>query len=245
MSRSSKRQKREARENSRAREVAARSHARKTADDIGRATELIREVSPEEAREIDLLGFEITDEPTDPEYTHPHSADWAAMAFEALQRQDAQTAQNLLKKCLAAEGDRPELLNNLAFSYRLQNRNAEYAALIRQVHERWPDYFFGQVGMADIATRAGDYERAAELLANLRHRRRLHSTEFTALCSMTIQLFVRQGNFDAARSWLAMWKEGRPHDPAIEGTERMLNRIAAPHFMGKLFRNPFRRSAAN
>jgi tetratricopeptide (TPR) repeat protein len=193
--------------------------------------------------EIELLGFEITDEPFDLGYKHPHTFDKARIAIDAAHRQDWQTARRLLNECLAIEGDRPELLYNLAYTYKMQGMKDESDALARQIHERWPDYFFGQTAMADIAMREGDLDRAETLLDELRQRRKLHGAEFSSLCVATIQLFVRQGKIDGARSWLAMWKQARPGDPAMELVERNIDRAAGPRPKGSWFKNPFRTNA--
>ena len=107
--------------------------------------------------EIELVGFEITEEPTGPLHAPPVD-DWAYEAMQALHRRDGKRAQDLLEKCLERVGDAPDLLNNLAVAYEAQGRHEEATQLLRQIHERWPDYFFGRVSMAKLAIRAGDFE---------------------------------------------------------------------------------------
>ena len=178
-------------------------------------------------QELDLLGFEITNEPIDTAYKHPQVLQWVNDAVAAMQRGDYQRAQSLFEKCLAAEGDRPELLYNLAVAYKMQDRTDESDAVAKQIHLRWPDYFFGRTALADIAMREGDLDRAEALLDELRQRRKLRGAEFRSLCLASIQLFVRRGKIEAARTWLAMWKKVSPNDPAIEPAARNINRAAA------------------
>lgn len=165
--------------------------------------------------EIELLGFEITEEPTGPLHAPPVD-DWAYDAMQALRCGDGKLAQSLLEKCLERVGDAPDLLNNLAVAYETQGRRDEATQLLRQIHERWPDYFFGRVGMAKLAIRAGDFERAEEYLAPLRHRRRLHMTEFAQMCSAHVAMFLGRREIRAARSWFEMWKQIDPDNPELK-----------------------------
>ena len=180
-----------------------------------------------EWQEFELLGFELTDEPKDGGYSHPQTMGRLNDAAEALARRDAGTAERLYLQCLTAEGDRPTLLYNLATTYQMQGRKEEGGILCRQIHERWPDYFFGSVAMATLAFDARDFDRAAEILGKLRHRRRLHHAEFSALCVAYIQLFIASRNFDGARGWLSIWKNSQPDHPRIAELERLLKLTGA------------------
>lgn len=175
-----------------------------------------------EWRELELMGYEITDEPTGP--PHPPPADeWAYEATQALRRGDGKAAEKLLNKCIGLEGERPELLNNLATAYQVQGRDDEALELARRIHDRWPDYFFGCVAAASAATTQGKYDEAEALLAPLRRRKRFHHTEFTALCAAYIQLFASSRKFDAAQFWLKMLKDVEPDHPEVARFERVLS----------------------
>lgn len=170
-------------------------------------------------RELELMGFEITSAPSGP----PHSAEvdeWATQALQALRNKDGKRAEELLRKCLAIEPDMPDLHNNLAAAYEIQGRRDERRALVRQIHERWPDYFFGCIAFANMAVEERDYARAGALLEPLRQRSSLHATEFDGLALIYIRLFMSQGNQDAARSWLEMLKKCSPDHPSLPAMER-------------------------
>jgi tetratricopeptide (TPR) repeat protein len=172
-------------------------------------------------REFELCGFEITDEPTSRAYP-PVVEEWASEAMQAIRDGDGKRAEMLLRRCLEAEGDRPDLLNNLAAALELQDRIEEADRLLREILERWPDYFFGRLVAARKAARAGDHEAAERYLAPLRQRRRFHRTEFVAMCMAHFDLFLAQGKSDVARSWLDMWKGVDPEHPEIERCEWVL-----------------------
>lgn len=179
--------------------------------------------------EVELRSFEIVEGPMrDPAYGR-EAKQWAQAAFEALHRGDGRTAEKLLKKCLEQVGEEPELLNNLAMAYHVQGRDDEFERLARVVHERWPAYFFGRIHMAQFAIAAGEFERAAEYLKPLEKRRRLHASEFSALCSTQIRLHTASGKHKSARTWLDIWKEIQPDHAAIPDYER---EVASASFAG-------------
>jgi tetratricopeptide (TPR) repeat protein len=175
-----------------------------------------------EWREIECMGFEIVEEPTGQPHT-PCVDRWARDALAALHKDDGTEAERLLQMCLEVEPDRPELLNNLAQAFVLQGKKTEAESLIRQIHERWPDYFFGRISMANLAMQAGDLEKAETYLAPLRRQMRLHLTEFDALAGTYFELCFARGEMDAARRWLEMWKQINPDHPGLPQLERRLS----------------------
>jgi tetratricopeptide (TPR) repeat protein len=119
-----------------------------------------------EQRELELIGFDISWEPT-PSDRSPQVQHWLGDGIEAVQAGDGKRAERLFKKCLETAGDAPDLLNNLAGAYELQGRHDEGYRLLQEIRERWPDYFFGRISMANLAVAAGNFERAEEMLAPL------------------------------------------------------------------------------
>jgi predicted Zn-dependent protease len=166
-----------------------------------------------EWREVRAVGYEIHSEVM---YQHaPQVAAWMAEAALALRSGDAKRSESLVLQALEVEPEAPDVLNNLAAAYEKQGRSAEAEALIVQVFERHPDYLFGRVSMAQLYLRDGKFEEAKALLEPLLSRQRFHFSEFAAVCSAEIDLFLRQGNQKAADSWLEMWASADPDHPAI------------------------------
>src|SRR5207237_10520180 len=71
-----------------------------------------------EWREVLLMGFEITDEPT-PQGHGPQVEAWHAEALAALHQGEAEQAERLLTQALQLEPDHPSLLHNLAATYEM------------------------------------------------------------------------------------------------------------------------------
>jgi tetratricopeptide (TPR) repeat protein len=183
-------------------------------------------------RELLLLGFDLHDEPVQ---KHSRQVEQlAAEAMEALYDDDGERAERLLKQALEKEPDAVDLLNNLANAYKLQGRVEEGDALIRQIHERYPDYLFGRVNVAQLHIQDGELDKARELLTPLLTRRRLHFSEFAALCMAEISLFLAEGNREAARQWLQLWEGSDPDHPQLpEWRERVHERSWGERLFGR------------
>ena len=97
--------------------------------------------------------------------------------------------------------------------------------MVHQIFERHPDYLFGRIGVAQLALRDGKIEEAEALLKPLLEQRRLHFSEFEALCRAMIELYQAQGDRNAARSWLDLWAATDPDNPDIAALRR---RLGAP-----------------
>jgi tetratricopeptide (TPR) repeat protein len=106
-------------------------------------------------------------------------------------------------------------LNNLAMVYGLQGRNDDGEALIKEIHERFPDYLFATVAIARMHMRDKQYDAAEELLKPLPARRKLHYSEAQALFTAQIELHEWRGNHDAAKTWLDMWARLAPDHPEV------------------------------
>jgi len=179
-----------------------------------------------------LLGFEIHREPN--RVHRPHVEDMAREAMAALENDDGQEAERLLKQALEMEPDALDLLNNLAAAYRLQGRYDDWKPLIHEIHRRDPDYFFGRINMAFYHLDAGNLEEAREMLTPLLSRPRFHLSEFVAVCQTQIALCRAEGHLDAARSWLKMWEDVDPDHPGLQDFRRRLGLSGLPGALARL-----------
>jgi tetratricopeptide (TPR) repeat protein len=191
-------------------------------------------------RDVLSFGLEITDEPIGPTHS-PQVDDWGYQALQLLKQGDGKGAEALLKQSLDVEPDCPDLLNNLTKAYELQGRTEEAEQLTRTIHSRWPDYFFGRIGMATICMRAEEYAEAEAYLVPLRERTRLHQSEYSALCHAYVMLYVGQRDFDAAKNWLKTWKEVQPDHPALAKLESTVTLCSAFGKLSGKFGKPRRR----
>lgn len=194
-----------------------------------------------EWHEIEAFATEITPEATS-DYGHsPRVNDLSYEAMQALHRGDGATAERLLHEALELEPDKPDLVNNLAMALQQQGNITEAIRLIKEVHQRWPDYFFGCIAMANLKSDDGQFEKAQELLGSFSKRRKMHITEFSALCMSYIQLELRQGHYHEAQEWLDRWKNVDPEHPQLPRFQELVAGDGLVRRLGGLLRRGLKR----
>lgn len=175
-----------------------------------------------EWREVLLMSFEISPEPIQVSQSRA-VRDLTQQALNALGKEDGFRAQTLIEQALELEPNSPTLHNNLAMALILQDRMDEAEAKIRDLHIRFPDYFFGIANVALMEIRAGNLEAARQMLNGLMQRKKFHTSEYDLLCRAFIELALAEENMDVARSWLEMWRKVSPDHPQLEYYEEQVN----------------------
>lgn len=154
------------------------------------------------------MNFEITDEP---QVTHtPEIQALINNGIQAIHDGDLAKAEALYQQALEQDADSPMILNNLAAIFSQQGRIQESQEINRYVHERYPDYFQGRTNMALLLARDNKVEEARAMLAPLQERRKVHTSEFSALCMAHIEVQIAAGEPEDARRWLEMWEQVMP-----------------------------------
>ncbi len=171
-------------------------------------------------RDIEVMGFEIHDEPN--RRHGPRVEKLQIDATRALNKGDTARGERLIKQALEVEPDAPDLWNNLAVAYAQDGRVQDAEEITRQIHARDPDYLFGRTNLALQHMRAGRLDEAEALLKPLRARKRMHVSEFAALMNAQIELCVARKDLDAARRWFDLWARTEPDSPAFDHWQRRL-----------------------
>jgi tetratricopeptide (TPR) repeat protein len=175
---------------------------------------LVRMWSLGEWREVMLLSFEITGEPQATALS-PGAQKLFEKAHNFLLESEGAKAQALLEQVLALAPDEPSVRNNLAVALEMQGQTEQAHAMLRELHTRFPEYFFGVCGVAQLEIAAGNTELARQMLTPLLQRQRLHITEFNSLCTAEIELCLAEKNEEAARMWLDMWERVDDENPQL------------------------------
>lgn len=145
-------------------------------------------------------------------------------AHETLRAGEFVRSEKLYRQCLAIAGEDPSLLFNLSSAIEQQRgRAAEAQALRDDIIRRWPDYFFGKIELVQRAIKRGDYELAREGLADLSKLEEYHVSEFVMLCFCHVELEIRAGRPESARSWIDQVRQIDPDNPNLEMFDRELN----------------------
>jgi tetratricopeptide (TPR) repeat protein len=181
-------------------------------------------------REILLLDFEVHG---DADTRHPpRVATLQGEALTALRAGDAVQGERLVRQALDLAPDAPDLWNNLGAAFDRQGRRREAQALVRDIHERYPDYLIGRANYARLLVDEGKLDAAETLVQSLLSRKRYHLSEFAAVMKAQIELLVARKDREAARSWLAMWAETEPDNPDVVAWQ---GRLGKPGVLPRLF----------
>jgi tetratricopeptide (TPR) repeat protein len=168
-----------------------------------------------EMSEVMLLNIEVSPEPEASKLPE-RVQELAEQAFQALRDRDGLRAQGLLEQALALWPDDPSLVNNLGLALEMQGQSKRSRQMIRELNSRFPDYFFGVIAIAGLEIEKGELDRAHQLLNGLMQRKKLHTSEFTALCRAQIQVWLAENKRKAARSWLEVWEKADPDHPDLK-----------------------------
>ena len=128
-----------------------------------------------EQQELLLMAFQIHHEPSG----YQHSEDVQDMAEEAIfaaREGNRNKARALLQEALSHEPDAPDLQMNLSRIYEANGDLKKADEMLRDIHQRHPDYFFGRTGMARLHIRAGKLDEARALLDPMLEMSRIHAS---------------------------------------------------------------------
>ncbi len=175
-------------------------------------------------QQIELINFEITDEPSVPEGRTDETCEMIDDAITALHEGDGEIAERILRQVRQYESEQPDVLNNLAMALQLQNRMDEADVLIDELIEKYPDYFFGKINKANRYIRLKKYDEALDILVELQRNKRFHRTEFSALAKTLILVYVEKQDLASANRWLDVLRQYEPDDPNLESLEQDVSR---------------------
>lgn len=176
---------------------------------------------------------------------HPNSrvTDLINDGIAALQARDLDAAEVAFRKCIKMDPDYPSARNNLAatlFLRKNKTASAEGEQIVHDLFERFPDYPFARIALAQLAIEDGQIEKAQEIIAPLASRRRWHVSEALAHGTVMLELALAREDFPAAESCLEMMRQLDGDDSRIEELHRKIqfqkNPLAA---LGDKFRQAF------
>lgn len=209
-----------------------RMQAGQIAREAGLLPSKVRMWAKGEPQELLLIGFQIHSEPSD--YGHSERVnELASDAIIAMREGRIDAAEAALNEALALEPDAPDLLLNLSRIYEARKDQAKADAMVLDIHQRFPDYFFGRIGMARIHIQAGRFDEAVALLDPLLEMTRIHVSEFAALAVAESELHLAEGRPEGAQQWLNMLEQVDPDNPAVE---YLTHRLASEKGVGRLIR---------
>ncbi|MEM6471270.1 MAG: tetratricopeptide repeat protein [Planctomycetota bacterium] len=170
---------------------------------------------------VEFIDFEITDEPTIIESRGDEIQQLIENGVEHLHAEEGVEAEKVFRQ-VAKVDDAPDVINNLAMALEIQGRGEEASQLMDELVGKHPDYFFGQIGMANRALQQKNYAAALETLTQLQRRKKLHAAEFVALAKSMIRTYVGRREFPSAQRWLQMLENYDPEHPDVQTFEAFI-----------------------
>lgn len=165
--------------------------------------------------ELIMLAFNISDEPQVEADVSDADLNKFTEATDLIRQEELEAAESLLDEIMAANPDFPSVYNQLAIVYERTDRVEEARALMEEAHGRFPDYLFARIGLAGFYRKEERFEEAKDLLFPLLSREEFHTTEFQALANAFIELYLAEGEEEAARTWYKMWQNMDEEDPQL------------------------------
>jgi len=118
--------------------------------------------------------------------------------------------------------DQPKLYNFLAQAHHELNRPREARRLIRETHQRFPDYLFGFTSYLRLLLLDGELDEAERLLDGrytltqfAPRRRKFHVSELTSYHAAVGQYCCARGDYGRARAMLEPLLEIAPAHPTV------------------------------
>ncbi len=143
-------------------------------------------------------------------------------------------AEALLQEALAIT-TAPDLLNNLAVAYQLQDREAEGIDLCRQIVADYPTYIPARVSIARFHLLKQETDIADAILKPILKQSRFHVDDLATFSEGYLLLLVQQQALDGAKGWLQLWAQVTPDHPRVEFWQHHLGLLnAAQKNMGKV-----------
>lgn len=172
--------------------------------------------------ELQPMAYKITWEPSPS--SHPKKIQRLIERAHALTSEGKlEEAEVLVDEGLSLLPDERTLLNYKFGILKATHRKAESRVILERTLEAHPDYFFGRCSKAEILVEDGHYDEAQAILDELHTQAEFHGSEFLAMASAFINLFLAQKNKEAAKTWLDMLENLFPDHPVVTQLRRKVS----------------------
>ena len=149
-------------------------------------------------REIRHMAMKIHAEASSPNLP-PESHARLEKVFDLIAKKRLQDCIPILDELIGKHPDNPLLYNNLAgIKEGLGHPAEDIETLLQQAHTLDPDYLFAIAGLARLAARRGEIEKAKAMIDPLLDRKSYHFTEWRSILMTQVELAKAQGEFTAA-----------------------------------------------
>ena len=108
-------------------------------------------------------------------------------------------------------------------------------ACLEEIYDRFPDYLFPPISLAQFAAMDGDLDRAGDLLEPILNAKKLHVSEAIALFTAHIQIAIQRREFDSAeQSWALLAQIADADDPKVARLRRLIDTASRGRWLRRL-----------
>lgn len=160
-----------------------------------------------EWREMMLMTFEITNEPTDIYPMKPKAQVLLRKGLEAMQKQNLDLAAQYYEMALEAnEAEHPSLLYNVLAIKQMRGERADTETELRELVGKFPEYSFAAISLATTEIKKGNTEAAKKLVEKFYDKKKWHVSEIKIWFYFNLEMALEEKHFDSARMSLDMLK---------------------------------------
>jgi Flp pilus assembly protein TadD len=186
--------------------------------------------------EIKLFMAEISWEVT--KCSRPWVQELVETGTEAMRNGNFALAEESFQRILDQEPDNCSAAYNLSVVWLERDGAAgrrRALARMEEIHERFPDYLFAPISLAQFAAMEGDLDRARDLLEPILAAQKLHASEAIALFTAQVQIAVKRREFDSAEQSLGILiKIAGEDDPKVARLRRLIDTAAGRRGLSRL-----------
>ena len=161
-------------------------------------------------------------------HKNPKVDDLIQQGYDAMQTGDFDAAEAKFREALALD---PEFLTaqfNVAAALLMKNdpgSNEAGKKITTRIHERFPDYPFARIAMAQFAVDDHQLDEAQEFLKPFMTKTQWHVSEYKAYASVQVELAIARRDFTAARNSMELLKQFADDDARIDHLEERIARM--------------------
>jgi tetratricopeptide (TPR) repeat protein len=151
------------------------------------------------ASQIHLPQYEVTHDAIVP--SSPQQAKLSEKGLAAFKAHNFDLAAELFEKILEQHPDDYQTQYDLCAVWAMRDGTSgkkRYLAKCQELHDKYPEYSFAAIALAQVAVFKRDPHRALQLIEPVQKNRRLHVTEAIALCRTEVEIAMFQRQREAA-----------------------------------------------
>ena len=160
-----------------------------------------------ELKDLILMCFKITDEPTDIYPMKPKAQDFLRKGLDARNNQNLELAEQYFQKALDANGEHPALLYNLLAITQTKGSVEQANKELERIVKKFPEYSFATISLATQYARQGDTKKAKKLTEKFYDKKKWHFSEVRVWFYFNLELAIAEKHFDSARNSMEMLEQ--------------------------------------